>query len=216
MNESLLARAQTLHPAVVSDVLDRLGHRRQVMAPRIRPLFPEAKLVGYARTVHAEPVDGPPEREEDWYRHQLEAIESMRPGHVMVVSTIEACFWGELLSIASRNMGARGIVLDCYTRDVDGIVQVGFPVFCAGIHSADGLGRVDVVEHGSEINSGGVVVHDGDLLVGALDGVVVVPSEVAEEAVALAEEKLRGENMVRTKLEEGMLASEAWRRYGIL
>jgi 4-hydroxy-4-methyl-2-oxoglutarate aldolase len=216
MDDSLLARAEALYPALLSDVLDRLGHREQVMAPRIRPLFPKAKVVGYARTVRAEPVDAPPEREADWYRDELEAIESMRPGHVMVVSTIEACFWGELLSIAARNMGARGIVLDGYTRDVEGIVQIGFPTFCTGIHCADGLGRVEVVEHGGEITSGSVLVRDGDLLVGAFDGVVVVPSEVAGEVVTLAEEKLRGESMVRRKLEEGMLPSEAWRRYGIL
>ena len=216
MDAALLERAEALHPAVVSDVLDRLGHRHQVMAPRIRPLYPEAKAVGYARTVRAEPVDAAPELEADWYRGELEAIESMRPGHVMVVSTMEACFWGELLSIASRNLGARGIVVDGYTRDVEGIVGIGFPTFCAGILPADGLGRVEVTEHGGEIMSGGVVVSDGDLVVGSFDGVVVVPLPVAEEVVTLAEEKLHGENVVRTKIEEGMRPSEAWRRYGIL
>jgi regulator of RNase E activity RraA len=216
LDTSLIARAEALYPAVVSDILDQLGHRDQVMAPRVRPLFPEAKVVGMARTVRVAPVDGPPERKEDYYKHELEAIESMQPGHVMVVSEIETCYWGELLSIASRNMGARGIVIDGYTRDTDGIIKLGFPVFCTGIHCADALGRVDVVEHGVEISAGDVTVNDGDLIIGSYDGVVVVPSDVAEQVVALAEEKLRGENMVRTKLEEGMLASEAYRRYGIL
>jgi 4-hydroxy-4-methyl-2-oxoglutarate aldolase len=166
--------------------------------------------------VRAEPVDGPPDRPEDYYRHELEAIESMVPGHVMVVSQIETCYWGELLSIASRNMGAHGIVIDGFTRDTDGIRQVGFPTFCAGIHCADALGRVDVVEHGGDITAGDVTVRDGDLIVGSFDGVVVVPTDVAEKVVALAEEKMQGENMVRIKLEEGMLASEAYRKYGIL
>jgi 4-hydroxy-4-methyl-2-oxoglutarate aldolase len=216
VDESLLARAEALHPALLSDILDRLGHRDQVMAPRIRPLFPEARMVGYARTVRTRPAPGVPERHEDWYAGELAAIESMTPGNVMVVSSTEACFWGELLSIASQKLGARGVVLDGYTRDVEGIVRIGFPTFCSGISCADGLGRVEVAEHGGEIRAGGVKVSNGDLVVGATDGVVVVPSELADEVVGLAEEKLRGENMVRQKLEEGMLPSEAWRRYGIL
>jgi regulator of RNase E activity RraA len=61
-----------------------------------------------------------------------------------------------------------------------------------------------------------VIVNDGDLIIGSYDGVVVVPRVIAEQVVTLAEEMLRGENMVRSKIEDGMLASEAYRRYGLL
>jgi 4-hydroxy-4-methyl-2-oxoglutarate aldolase len=216
MTPTLIDRCGALHPAVVSDILDSLGYREQVMAPRIRPLYPEARVVGRARTVRAEPVDGPPERAEDNYHMQIEAIESLGSSDVMVVSQIEVCFWGELLSLASRGRGARGIVIDGYTRDIEGIVSLGFPTFVAGIHAADALGRVDVVEFGGRITSGDVVVDDGDLILGGSDGVVVIPDAIAEEVVTLAEEKVRGENTVRLKLGEGMSVSEAYLKYGIL
>ena len=35
---ALIDRLAALHPAVVSDCLDALGHRHQVMAPTLRPL----------------------------------------------------------------------------------------------------------------------------------------------------------------------------------
>jgi 4-hydroxy-4-methyl-2-oxoglutarate aldolase len=216
MTPTLIDRCGALHPAVVSDILDSLGYREQVMAPRIRPLYPEARVVGRARTVRAEPVDGPPERAEDNYHMQIEAIESLGSSDVMVVSQIEVCFWGELLSLASRGRGARGIVIDGYTRDIEGIVSLGFPTFVAGIHAADALGRVDVVEFGGRITSGDVVVDDGDLILGGSDGVVVIPDAIADEVVTLAEEKVRGENTVRLKLGEGMSVSEAYLKYGIL
>jgi regulator of RNase E activity RraA len=54
------------------------------------------------------------------------------------------------------------------------------------------------------------------LLLGDYDGVVVVPSEVAEEAIARAEEKVAGEDLVRDKLAEGMPVWDAFRTYGVI
>jgi regulator of RNase E activity RraA len=212
----LIERLGRLHPAVVSDCLDRLGFRKQVLAPRIRPLFPEAKLAGVARTVHCVPIDGVPANTDDWYRAELEAVDALRPGDVMVVSTCDGSYWGELLATAARRRGAHGLVADAYTRDTLALIEMRFPTFVAGIHCTDSLGRLDVDATGIEISCGGVMVADGDLVLGDHDGVVVVPAGVAEEAIGLAEEKVAGENLVRSKLEEGMPVSEAFRTYGII
>jgi 4-hydroxy-4-methyl-2-oxoglutarate aldolase len=48
------------------------------------------------------------------------------------------------------------------------------------------------------------------------DGVVVVPTAVADEVIALAEDKVSGENLVRSKLAEGMPVWEAFRTYGVI
>jgi 4-hydroxy-4-methyl-2-oxoglutarate aldolase len=48
------------------------------------------------------------------------------------------------------------------------------------------------------------------------DGVVVVPTAVAEEIIGLAEEKIAGESLVRQKLEEGMGVAEAFHIYGVI
>jgi regulator of RNase E activity RraA len=66
------------------------------------------------------------------------------------------------------------------------------------------------------ISCGGVEVVPGDLVLGDHDGVVVVPSALAEEVIGLAEEKAAGENLVREKLAEGMPVSEAFRTYGVI
>jgi 4-hydroxy-4-methyl-2-oxoglutarate aldolase len=216
MNESILDQCDGLYPAVISDILDELGHRHQVMAPRIRPLYPTATVFGFARTLRAEAVDGPPADKSDNYRNQIAAVESVMNGHVLVVSTVEVCVWGELLSLAAQKRGARGIVIDGYTRDCQGVIDLGFPTFTAGIHAADALGRVDVKESGGEIVSAGVRVCDGDLIIGNYDGVVVVPLAIAEEVIERARQKVSGENLVRTKLAEGMSVSDTFAQYGIL
>jgi len=212
----LIERLGRLYPAVVADCLDRLGYRDQVLAPRIRPLYPGAKLAGIARTVHCVPIDGVPESKEDWYRGELAAVDALRPGDVMVVSTCDGSYWGELLATAARHRGAHGLVADAYTRDTLALIEMRFPTFVAGIHCTDSLGRIDVDATGGEIGCGGVLVSDGDLVLRDHDGVVVVPAAVAAEALALAEEKVSGENLVRSKLEEGMPVSEAFRTYGVI
>jgi 4-hydroxy-4-methyl-2-oxoglutarate aldolase len=212
----LVERLGRLYSAVVADTLDRLGIKANAMAPRIRPLYPTAKLSGFAATVHCVEVDGPPAEREDWYKGELEAVDALAPGDVMVVSTCRACYWGELLATASRYRGARGIVVDAYTRDTLALIEMEFPTFVAGISPQDSLGRIEVDAVGVAIESGGITVHPGDLVLGDQDGVVVVPSAEAEEVLALAEQKVTGENLVRQKLAEGMPVSEAFRTYGVI
>jgi len=212
----LIDRLGDLYPAVVGDVLDRLGLRSQSMAPHIRPLTREMRLAGYAATVHCIEVGGPPDDRHEWYKGELQAVDALEPGDVMVVSTCRGCYWGELLATASRQSGARGIVADAYTRDTLALIEMGFPTFVAGISPEDSLGRIDVDAVGVPVECGTVSVHPGDLIIADYDGVVVVPSARAEEVVALAEEKVSGENLVRKKLADGMPVSEAFRTYGVI
>jgi 4-hydroxy-4-methyl-2-oxoglutarate aldolase len=213
---ALIERLEQLHPAVVADCLDRLGVRTQVLEPHIRPLYADAKVAGYAATVHCVDVGAVPEDRADWYRGEMDAVDSLQPGDVMVVSTCHGSYWGELLATASRYRGARGLVADTYTRDTLALTEMRFPTFAAGIHSADSLGRIDVDAVGVPIFCGGVEIHPGDLVLGDHDGVVVIPASLGAEVIGLAEEKIVGENVVRAKLAEGMPVSEAFRTYGVI
>jgi 4-hydroxy-4-methyl-2-oxoglutarate aldolase len=203
-----------LYTPVVADVLDRLGHREHPLRADIRPLFPGARAAGVARTVRTVPAPGIAPAEP--YKGEMAAVDDLRPGDVMVVSACEASFWGELLSTAARYRRCLGVVIDGYTRDTKAISAMGFPVFCRGVHPADSLGRIDVAEHDVPIRCGGVLVRPGDLILADDDGGVAIPRTVAEQTLALAEEKVRGENLVRKALAEGMSVAEAFRRYGVL
>lgn len=212
----VLRRLERLYPAVVADCLDKVGCRSNVMDPRIRPLYPEARMAGFASTVHAIEVDRPPADPDDYYRGELQAVDALHDGDIMVVSTVRGSYWGELLATASRYRGARGIVVDGYTRDTLALIEMAFPTFVAGISSHDSLGRIDVDAVGVPIECGGVRVEQGDLVLADFDGVVVVPAAVAEEVISLAEEKMSGENLVRSKLAEGMPVWDAFRTYGVI
>ena len=107
-----------LNAAVISDILDRLGARERAMRADIRPVYQGAIVVGRAYTVLTanifQVIDDP-------YKGEIEAVDSLKSNDIMVVCTnrsTRTCFWGELLSTAARARGARGIVIDGYTRDV--------------------------------------------------------------------------------------------------
>jgi regulator of RNase E activity RraA len=209
-----LQRLSRLYTPVVADVLDRMGYRNQCLRADIRPLAEGTSIVGFARTVQTVPatVLAPLEP----YKGEMAAVDALEPGDVLVVSGCYGSFWGELLSTAARHRGCRGVIIDGYTRDTRAIRAMGFPVFCRGVHPADSLGRLDVIAHDMPIVCGGVAVQTRDLVLADDDGVVVIPRELAEEAITLADQKASGENLVRLKLAEGMSVTEAFRRYGVL
>ena len=213
---ALVERLEALYPAVVSDCLDRLGYREQVLDPHIRPLFPTARVAGLAFTVNCVTIDGVPENTDDHYKGELQAVDALRDGDVMVVSTCNGSYWGELLATAARYRGARGIVADAYARDTIALIDMEFPTFVAGISAYDSLGRIDVSALNVPIKCGGVSIDAGDFVLADHDGVVIVPHAAAEDAIRAAEEKVAGENMVREKLAGGMPVWEAFRTYGII
>jgi regulator of RNase E activity RraA len=213
---ALVARLERLYTGVVSDCLDAVGIRGNVMSAAIRPVYPAARLAGIAATVHATDVDGVPADPADHYKGIIAAVDALRPDEVMVVSTTRGSVWGELMATASRYRGARGVVVDGHTRDVTALAELGFPTFCTGMSAADSLGRVEITAAGIPVECGGVAVRPGDLVIGDYDGVVVVPHEVADEVLARAEQKVAGENVVRAKLAAGMPVAEAFREYGVI
>jgi 4-hydroxy-4-methyl-2-oxoglutarate aldolase len=208
--------ATRLYSSVLSDVLDDLGHRNQVMRPEVRPLYVGAKVVGRAATMLAIAVSElPPEP----YKLLMELLDGLQPGEVVVGAVqgeSRAALWGELLTTHTRARGARGVVLDGMSRDSWGIVEMKFPVFATGLSPADSKGRLEVVAIRSTIPVGGVAVADGDLVVADDDGCVVVPAAIEEEAVGRALEKVSGEDTMRDILRKGASIREVFAEHGIL
>jgi regulator of RNase E activity RraA len=205
-----------LYASVISDVIDSLGVRYQGMRPDIRPIYEGAVVTGRAYPVLTADVY---KLIDDPYGSEIEAVDSLKPNDVMVVCTqrsTRTCFWGELLSTAARARGARGIVIDGYTRDVAQISRMEFPTFATGIYMVDSAGRSIVIDHNCPVDCGGVLVNPGDIIFGDIDGVVVIPREMEREVISLALEKMRKENQVREELLKGAMLSDVYAKYKTL
>jgi regulator of RNase E activity RraA len=205
-----------LYASVVSDVLDGLGLHDQAMAARLRPIVPTMRVVGRAHTVLTADVY---ERPAEPYRLEIESVDALKPGDVMVASTNgseRTCFWGELLSTASVARGALGCVIDGHSRDALRIAEMSFPVFCTGFRPVDSSSRSTVIAYGRPIECGGVRVNPGDVVFGDFDGIVVVPLERLAEVVELALAKVEGEDRSRDMLRQGAMLRDVYDRYGVL
>ncbi len=208
--------ANRLYTAVLADIMDDLGRRNQVMRYDIRPVYPEAKIVGRAATMLATNVDEIPAKP---YELELTLLDDLKPGEVIVCTTHgsrRCSIWGELLSTHARARGGRGAIFDGLTRDVAGITAMQFPVFAIGFGAADSKGRTHVIAIRVPIEVGGVLVHDGDLVVADGDGCVAIPQAIEDEVVARGLQKVSGENKVREILARGASIRQVFEEYGIL
>lgn len=216
MDSDPISLLEGLYSAVVADVLDGMGYRHQCLNASIRALTPATKVCGRVFTAVAETVEEIPAEP---YKLEMAAIDQMVRGDVLVVDAghnTASAFWGELLSTACKAKGVRGIVMSGCTRDLWALNRMDFPVFGIGATPADSKGRLDVVSIGAPIALDGVMVKSGDYILGDLDGVVVIPSEAADEALRLAMEKVSGENTVRDELAAGVSVAEVFAKHGIL
>jgi regulator of RNase E activity RraA len=148
----------------------------------------------------------------------LRALDDLQLNEVYICSgsSPRYALWGELMSTAAKNRGAAGAVVNGYSRDTRGILQLGFPMFSMGRYAQDQRPRGKVIDLRCQIRFGEVRVSPGDLIFGDLDGVCIVPRAIEEETIAKALEKARGERMVFEAIQGGMLAQAAWDKYGIM
>ncbi len=207
---------EVLSSAILADVLDALGHRTGALPPHLRPLRPEWKLFGRARTLNAITLTTEPLHP---YAVEMECVDALQGGDVLVAATNgdhSSALWGELLSTAARAHGAVGAVIEGLTRDAARILAMDFPVFAAGFSPLDSKGRLECTSHGEPIRIGDCVVRPGDWVFGDMDGLVVVPDELAAQALPRALEKATGENRVRAELAQGRSLREVFAKYGIL
>jgi len=102
------------------------------------------------------------------------------------------------------------------TRDAARITAMNYPVFASGFCPLDSKGRMEAVAYNVPIRVGAVVVRPGDFMYGDLDGIVAVPRELADVALAKAWEKATGENKVRDELAKGRSVREVFAEYRIL
>lgn len=169
------------------------------------------KMVGRALTVHT--ING------DWAK-PVEAIDRAKPGDVIVIDAGggDIAVWGELASWSCKTKGVAGVVIDGAARDMDAILDMGFPCFSrhvtANAGEPKGYGGI-----GHEIVCGGVTVRTGDWVIGDESGVVVVPQENAVEVANRALDVMERENRLREEIKRGgtlssVLKLEKWEKVG--
>lgn len=205
-----------LYTAVISDILDSMGLREQSPKTDLSSMTGHRLLMGTAKTLRWVDCLDP---EEETYEQMIEAVDSVKPGEVVVSAASgsdRSALWGELLSTATRMRGGRGAIVDGAVRDIDQMRSMDFPCYALHRTPRDSAGRQKVDAYDVPIDVGGVTVNPGDLVMIDTDGMVVVPSSRASEVIEQALKKVEKENTTRDELRKGRLLREVYDEYGVL
>lgn len=216
MEITLPMMRDALYSAVVCDALDALGYPHQSPRVPLPPYTTDSLLVGRCKTtlwVTMYDVDPRP------YELELQAVDSCKPDDVLIAAaggSMHSGIWGELLSTAARNSGCVGAIVDGGIRDVAKMRAMAFPIYARGTCVYDSQNRQRVVDLDVAVEIDGVKFAPGDLVFADVDGVVVVPQAVEQQAIAAAWKKVHDENITRDAIRDGMKATDAYAKYGIL
>nr|WP_275583966.1 RraA family protein [Scopulibacillus daqui] len=164
----------------VSDALGGMNH----LDPLIKPLKEEYQICGRAFTVQLPINDN---------LLVLQAIKEAHPGDILVIDAKggrQFAAAGDFILGMAKTLGIAGIVIDGVIRDIVGVKQLDFPVFCKGTTAAasqkHGKGSLN-----EPISCGGTAVEPGDLIIGDADGVVVVPKNIEQAVYKKALDKIK-------------------------
>lgn len=205
-----------LSVALVLDALDAHGFRRQALQRGMVPRTVDRMVVGRAKTLLWVDFayDDP-----DTYALELAAVDSISAGDIVVCATggsQRSGIWGELLTTAAVQRGARGLVTDGAVRDIAQMRSAGFPVFSSHVSGYDSFNRQKVIAYDVRVEIDGVTIDPGDLIVADCDGVAVIPSASSTAVMNFAVDKAAREDGFRAAVQGGMSLVSAYQRFKVL
>jgi regulator of RNase E activity RraA len=215
-SDDLPRRYARVYTAAITDVLDEMGLRRQTLPHAIQPLTPDMRLAGYAFTARGRAHRGSPRERDATLRRFLGMLGAVPADSVLVLaaSDSEAAHFGELSATWLHARRVRGAVIDGGTRDAALLSRARFPTFVRYRTPQDSVPRWRVSDWGRPLTVGGVRVSLGDIVVGDLDGVVVIPRRLAARVLERCERLLGTESQVRTAVKRGMTPLAAYEKFG--
>lgn len=209
VNEETRRKLLTVSTATLTTIMFKRGFRNCFIGG-IAPLNPEhARMAGPAYTLRYIPA-----REdldhlkvfEDRSHPQRKAVEECPAGHVMVIDSRKdrsAASAGDILVTRLWKRGIAGIVTDGGFRDSADIARLPFPAFHAGPSAPTNLIRHHATDLDVPIGCGDVAVYPGDIVVGDMDGVVVIPKDIADRVAEEAVEQTLFESFVQERIMAG-------------
>lgn len=206
-NQELLGRFEQLYTGAVNDVLREFCLLGQALPGHILPLREYQTVAGFAFTVKSAPnamIKGEME-----FRTQM--LDELQEDAFLVWDTSndeKATLWGGVMTATAKKKKLRAACIDGGIRDTHQILEADFPVFYKYRISNGSLGRCLITHYQVTIKIGDVTIKPGDIVMGDVDGVLVVPRDIAYDVLLRAEEIRENEKKIFGWVKDGQSIQE--------
>jgi regulator of RNase E activity RraA len=211
--KELCDRYARLYSGAINDVLRERNLLYQTLPINILPLRDHMATAGVAFTIKGSKNLSM----ENEMVQRAEMLEAIQPDSVVVWDTSgddESAQWGEVMTMAAVRRGCRGAVIDGGVRDTHKVLAQNFPVFARYRTSSGMLGRFRIIGYQMPIQIGRVHIFPGDIVFGDIDGVLIIPREIAVDVLLRAEEIERSEVEIKKWVNDGLSPQEVVKRGG--
>lgn len=212
-DKELLNRFEQLYTGAVNDVLREFCLLDQALPGRILPLREYQTVAGFAFTVKSAP--NVKVRGEMEFRTQM--LDDMKENDFVVWDTSrddKATLWGGVMTATAKGKKLKAACIDGGIRDTHQILDADFPVFYEYRISNGSLARCLITHYQIPIKIGDVVIKPGDVVLGDVDGVLVVPRDIAYYVLIRAEEIKENEKKIFGWVNEGQSIHEITEKGG--
>lgn len=207
--------ALILTSALLSDLLDDLGYRNQIIKGLGCCSVGSAKVLGPAKTLKLRAM-GEEDDFRDIYR-ALDHYETLVPGDVICVENEkpEYAYFGELNANMAIRQGVKGAVVGGMTRDASNVKRTGLPVFSSGYTCQDVRGRAVLSTMNQIIEINGVCISPGDMIFADCEGIVVIPKAVVTNVFNMVNDRFRNESGIVSDIASGATVHELLENRGL-
>ena len=206
-DSELLSRFEQLYTGAVNDVLREFCLFNQALPGYMQPLREYCTVAGFAFTVKSAPnvlISG----EMDFRTQMLDAMGENAFVIWDTSSDVKATLWGGVMTATAKGKKVKAACIDGGIRDTHQILEAGFPVFYKYRISNGSLGRCLITHYQIPIMIGDVTIKPGDIVVGDIDGVLIVPRDMAYDVLLRAEEIRNNEETIFGWVREGQTIHE--------
>jgi regulator of RNase E activity RraA len=208
--DQIAARLAAVPTAGSKQILRELGVGRTVIAGAIR-LSSDRRIAGRARTLRFLPYREDAKAPRPGVNRAL--IDTLDAGDVIVTEAagcLDGAVLGDMLAARAHARGAAGCVTDGAVRDLDGIREIGLPVWARATFPDSSAGSMIAWESDVAIRCGGTLVVPGDYVLANADAAMVVPAAYAEEVIRRAETLALEDEFAQSLLRAGMSLDDAY------
>jgi len=204
--EFILKEYLKLYTCAVSDAIDELGLEPGFIDAGIRPMWPGARILGYAGTMKMVPSKEPLDR--NIITKLVKYIRKTPKFPIMCVDMSEkmnAAGLGQSTSRLLQGLGFRGGLVNGPVRDMSQVIALNFPIFARGIICSSIRGRmiVDLESVMKPVRCGERIIMPEDLVFGDINGVVIVEKNHIELVLSKAQEIISTDKWWFEQLEQG-------------